>query len=624
MSGFQHDIAGGSGNLIVTSVQSPNFVHGVSGWKIAKDGSAEFQNIVLPAGSAGAVVTFAAVAPSSPHVGDLWYNTANGLEVSQWNGTTWVPYQIGTGAIASGAITQPLLDGAITARSLGGVTTTISGTAPASPVTGDIWIDSANGYQLQRYNGTSWVAISWTATDVITSGSITTTLLNSSVTARALGGITTTIAGSAPGSPATGDIWINSSNGYQINQYNGTSFVAVQWTATDVISAGTIDATLITAATITGSLIAAGTITAGNIAANTITATQIAANTITGSLIAASTITGSNIAAGTITASNIQANTITASQLAAGIVYAGIVDSTTVNAATFTGSTFKGTDFILNASGLFFYSGTPASGNLILSVVPGTVSVNDPFGNSAPPGFAAGSSANAQIQMVSSGGIGQLQFQSDNTNHYSNGFLECGIIGGNASQVNLSGPSKNAVSHADHLFIELNSSDGTGSANIGFIYDDSNGVTSQPAYVDWSGFNIQMGSIVAVAPGTGTSATNAAAQETWHTMAAFSTGYSHGTPVPAYKLMPDRTVSFTGQVSVVFGTAGGNFVTLPSAYWPQSQKVVAVPIGSGTPATSGTARVTVNTNGTVSFNSVPSGSGSYTFWLDNIRYPLDY
>ena len=44
MSDFAHDIAGGQGNLIVTSVQSPNFVHGSSGWQIKKDGSAEFNN----------------------------------------------------------------------------------------------------------------------------------------------------------------------------------------------------------------------------------------------------------------------------------------------------------------------------------------------------------------------------------------------------------------------------------------------------------------------------------------------------------------------------------------------------------------------------------------------------
>lgn len=47
MSSFQHDIAGGQGNLIATSVQSPNFVHGSTGWQVKKDGSAEFNNLTI-------------------------------------------------------------------------------------------------------------------------------------------------------------------------------------------------------------------------------------------------------------------------------------------------------------------------------------------------------------------------------------------------------------------------------------------------------------------------------------------------------------------------------------------------------------------------------------------------
>lgn len=109
MSGFQHDIAGGNGNLVIQSVKSPNFVHGESGWAINKDGSAEFHDIQLPAGTGGATVYFDSTAPSSPNRGDLWYNTADGLALSQWNGSEWVGYQIGTGAIADQAITADKL-----------------------------------------------------------------------------------------------------------------------------------------------------------------------------------------------------------------------------------------------------------------------------------------------------------------------------------------------------------------------------------------------------------------------------------------------------------------------------------------------------------------------------------
>lgn len=49
--------------------------------------------------------------------------------------------------------------------------------------------------------------------------------------------------------------------------------------------------------------------------------------------------------------------------------------------------TFAGTNFIINSSGAFFYSGTPANGNLILSIAP--ASGTDAFGNAYLAGFTA-------------------------------------------------------------------------------------------------------------------------------------------------------------------------------------------------------------------------------------------
>ena len=48
---FTHSIAGGQGNLIATSFQSPNFVHDVSGWQVTKAGDAEFNSIVIRGGT---------------------------------------------------------------------------------------------------------------------------------------------------------------------------------------------------------------------------------------------------------------------------------------------------------------------------------------------------------------------------------------------------------------------------------------------------------------------------------------------------------------------------------------------------------------------------------------------
>jgi hypothetical protein len=41
---FANSIAGGNGSLVRTQLQSGNYVAGVSGWRIGKDGSAEFNN----------------------------------------------------------------------------------------------------------------------------------------------------------------------------------------------------------------------------------------------------------------------------------------------------------------------------------------------------------------------------------------------------------------------------------------------------------------------------------------------------------------------------------------------------------------------------------------------------
>jgi hypothetical protein len=46
-SSFRHDVAGGNGNLVAVSMQSPNFVSGSTGWQVTKDGDAEFNNGVF-------------------------------------------------------------------------------------------------------------------------------------------------------------------------------------------------------------------------------------------------------------------------------------------------------------------------------------------------------------------------------------------------------------------------------------------------------------------------------------------------------------------------------------------------------------------------------------------------
>lgn len=197
-------------------------------------------------------------------------------------------------------------------------------------------------------------------------GSITPSGLASYFTSASIGGITTSIGSAQPVDPNTGDLWIDSGHGFQINRFDGTSFVPVVFNATNVITAGSITATQIQAATITGSLIAAGTILA----------TNIQAGAITTPLIAAGAITAVKIASGTVVAGIVNATTITSATLMAGSIVGGTISGTSVSAATITGGSITGTTL---SGGTI--TGTTISGASITGgTLSGTFSITNPFG----------------------------------------------------------------------------------------------------------------------------------------------------------------------------------------------------------------------------------------------------
>lgn len=127
------------------------------------------------------------------------------------------------------------------------------------------------------------------------------------------------------------------------------------------------------------------------------------------------------------------------------------------------------------------------------------------------------------------------------------------------------------------------------------------------------------GQIQAIQPGSSPTLV-----ETWHTFPAFNVNFSHGSPVPAYKLNADNTVSLAGIVNVTSGTTSGTVVTIPTAaYIPISTKKWAVPISAGAPAGAANVQVTINNTGAIILSAGPTGA-AYNFALDTIRYPLDY
>jgi hypothetical protein len=86
----------------------------------------------------------------------------------------------------------------------------------------------------------------------------------------------------------------------------------------------------------------------------------------------------------------------------------GSITGTTISGSTINGSTFTGTDFVINSAGAFFYSGTPAAGNLIASIA--AAAGTDSHTNTYPAGITSYNNAGAKpyVNLFE----GQILFQS--------------------------------------------------------------------------------------------------------------------------------------------------------------------------------------------------------------------
>jgi hypothetical protein len=182
----------------------------------------------------GITTTYAASAPASPVAGDLWFDTDDNMHAWRWSGSAWTDLRDATIAAA-----QTTADGknAIFYQT----------TAPAT--TGrkinDLWFDTDDGFRPYYWNGTAWTATAYgpsalgansvTATQLannavdaaaIVAGAVDTSKVN--FTARAIGGITTTYATTAPASPIAGDLWFDTDDGMHQWRWSGSAWVDVR------------------------------------------------------------------------------------------------------------------------------------------------------------------------------------------------------------------------------------------------------------------------------------------------------------------------------------------------------------------------------------------------------------
>lgn len=137
MSGFQHDIAGGGGNLVITSFQSPNFAAGSSGWQVTKTGDAEFNSVTVrgevEATEFSTTVTVSAGPYAGTYVietGTLTDSSGNMLAVISWQNSSAPAYL--TPYIA-----------AVTGTGTGNITSIHSGQETSGDTDGSIWVLSA-------------------------------------------------------------------------------------------------------------------------------------------------------------------------------------------------------------------------------------------------------------------------------------------------------------------------------------------------------------------------------------------------------------------------------------------------------------------------------------------------
>jgi hypothetical protein len=406
--------------------------------------------------------------------------------------------------------------------------------------------------------------------------SVVASIPNGSISAAQLnftaGGVNVTISPTQPSSPSAGDLWYDSSNGYQLNQYNGTSWTAYQF-GTNAIAAGSITAALIAANTITAAQIASGTITAAQITSATITATQIAANTIT------------------------------ASKLSAGIVVAGIVDSTVVTGSTIQNSGSNprtsinpdGSISITNTSGtvifevgpdgsMFWYS---SGGVLLMQLQPGGntliyASTTGPqsFDNEPPAGVPAMVAQANSVTSASSytvavtvavvdgstvtlaatctGATAATSVTDTQGNSYT---LVQSETSGEQLQV-FKSDNVNALTTSDHFTVNYGSSNTQAKTWMAFASsgltssstDFSNKASGTSTAPSVSGTPVTVGDLVylVVANATGGGAPTAV-NDGWYLVASFSSGTSNVLSV---------YVSCTASTSAITGTA-----TITSAAW---------------------------------------------------------
>lgn len=148
--------------------------------------------------------------------GDLWFDTDDGNKVYRYSGSAWEEVK-DTGiaqAISDAATAQATADGKIT--------TFIQASAPTAEGTGDLWMDSDDGYKAYCWSGSAWVDIQ--DTDIAQA-------LTDAATAQGEADrkIVTFVQSSAPTAEQTGDLWMDNDDDNKLYRWSGSEWIAAEF-----------------------------------------------------------------------------------------------------------------------------------------------------------------------------------------------------------------------------------------------------------------------------------------------------------------------------------------------------------------------------------------------------------
>lgn len=129
---------------------------------------------------------------------------------------------------------------------------------------------------------------------------------------------------------------------------------------------------------------------------------------------------------------------------------------------------FSGTNFIINSSGIFLYSGTPAAGNLVGSWAP--ASGTDAFTNAFPAGLAIGLDTKPQVHIGNNASAGFIEIPTNRPIEQDIASILAGVLNSGAANesatLQIFGPTVSGATDRATIKVNSQNDDGTSEANI--------------------------------------------------------------------------------------------------------------------------------------------------------------